>query len=79
MAHEETVHKITYAFNVTIDRDDDEDEDRCYSACCRELTGCHIHASSETEALGKMEKAIGIWLDIADRCIDDDFHVEDYF
>jgi len=78
MAHEETVHKITYTFNVTIDRDDDEDEDRCYSACCRELTGCRVHASSETEALERIDEAIGRWLFFANRCIDDDFDVEDY-
>lgn len=79
MAHEETVQKIRYTFNVTIDRDNDEDEDRRYSVCCRELTGCDVHASSEIEALDKMETAIGIWLHFANRCIDDDFHVEDHF
>ena len=72
-------YKVTHEFEVEIERDDDEEnEGQRYTACCMGLTGCRVHASTEAEALDKIRTAIDIWLDFADRQMDDEFDVEDY-
>ncbi len=78
MAHNETSHKITHLFSVTVSLDIEEDEDRRYLADCSELAGCSVHASSEVEALNKIKTAVDIWIDHANRSIDDDFDIEDF-
>jgi len=78
MGKKDKIHKIMHTFNIEIERDEYEDVDRRYWACCSELMGCHVHASSESEALTKINRAIGIWLDYANRSLGDDFRVEDY-
>jgi len=65
-------HKITYTFDVEIERDDEEEEGRRYRACCPRLTGCHVYASNEAEALDKMRRAIDIWLEFACRQFGDE-------
>ena len=72
MGDELTVHQITYMFDVEVEPDSDEEEDRRYQASCSRLTGCVVHAGSEAAALRKMEQAIGIWLDVADGQLGDD-------
>jgi len=71
-------YKIIHEFEVETERDDDEDDERRYVAYCKGLTGCRVHASTETEVLEKIETAISIWLDFADRQMNDEFDVEEY-
>jgi len=65
-------NKVTYTFDVEIERNDDEEEDRRYQAYCGKLTGCRVYASTEEKALGKMKQAIDIWLGLADLQLTDD-------
>ena len=69
MVYEETNHTIVHRFQVTLTRCDDEDRDRRYEASVSGLSGCTAHAASKAEALRKIRKAIGVWLDLADRLV----------
>lgn len=71
MDEQATKHKVSHMFEVEIERTDEEqDGQRCYQACCRELTGCRVYASSKHKALRKIREAKGDWLDLADRQLD---------
>lgn len=65
MTEERVMYKVTHIFEVEIDETDEEDKERRYQACCRELTGCTVYASSKRKALQKIRKAIPVWLDLA--------------
>ena len=69
MVYEETNHTIVYRFQVSLTRCDDEDRDQRYEASVSGLSGCTAHAASKAEALRKIRKAIGVWLDRADRLV----------
>jgi predicted RNase H-like HicB family nuclease len=72
MAYEATTRKVTHTFEVEVERNDDEEEDRRYQAYCGRLTGCRVYASSKSKALRKIRQAIDIWLELADRQFADD-------
>lgn len=72
MTYEATTHEVTRTFEVEVERDDDVEEGRRYQAYCQRLTGCRVHASSETEVLRKMEQAVDMWLDLADDQLSED-------
>jgi predicted RNase H-like HicB family nuclease len=63
---------MTHTFEVEVERNDDEEEERRYQAYCGRLTGCRVYANSKTKALRKIRQAIDIWLDLADRQLTDD-------
>ena len=67
-----TTHQITYVFDVDVELDNDEEEDRRYQASCSRLTGCVVHASCEAAVLRRMGQAIDIWLDVADAQLSED-------
>ena len=69
---------IPWEFEVEIEQDDDQEEGRRYWAHCHRLTGCSVHASTELKAMERIKEAIGVWLDFADRQMDDEFNVEDF-
>jgi len=72
MAYEVTTRKVGYTFEVEVERNDDEEEERRYQAYCGRLTGCRVYASSKSKALRKIRHAIDIWLNLADRQLTDD-------
>ncbi len=72
MTHEVTTRKVTHTFEVEIEHNDDEEEDRRYQADCMRLTGCRVYASSKAKALRKIGQAIDIWLELADRQFTDE-------
>ncbi len=72
MAYEATTHKVTHTFEVEVEPNDDEEEDKRYRAYCRGLSGCQVYASSKAKALRKIRQAIDIWLDLADRQFSDE-------
>jgi len=60
MAYEVTTHKMPLTFEVEVERNDDEEEDRRYQTYCGRLTGCRVYASSKAKALRKIRQAIDI-------------------
>jgi predicted RNase H-like HicB family nuclease len=75
-----TTHTVIREFKVEIERIDADDEDmECqYKASCPQLTGCTVHASSRDEAENKIERAIDVWIDYANRQLDS-FDVDNLF
>ena len=67
-----TKHKVTHIFEIDMERDEEEEKERRYKACCSELSGCRVYASSKRKALRKIRLAIKLWLDLADRQFSDD-------
>lgn len=71
-----TTHTVIREFKVEIERIDADDEDMEYEANCPQLTGCIVHANSRDEAENKIERAIDVWIDYANRQLDS-FDVEE--
>ena len=69
---------IPWEFEVEIEHDEHAENFEKYSARCKWLTGCVVHASNEAEALNRIKTAIGIWLNFANRQVSLDFKVERY-
>jgi len=63
---------VTRRFEIEVEEDDDAIEHKRYTAWCKGLSGCEVHASSEAAAIRKIKEAIGIWIDLANRQIRDD-------
>lgn len=72
MTEERTMYRVAHIFEVEIDEADEEDKERHYQACCGELTGCTVYASSKRKALRKIREAIAAWLHLANRQFGDD-------
>ncbi len=45
MASEVTKHTVTLAFEIELERDDDEEGDKRYRVSCDKPTGCQMYAS----------------------------------
>jgi hypothetical protein len=58
---------LVYQFEIDIQCDANEGPDRLYQAACMGLSGCVVYAGSESKALKKMQKAIPVWLRLANR------------
>jgi hypothetical protein len=58
---------LAYQFVIDIQCDANEGPDRLYQAACIGLPGCVVYAGSEGKALKKMQKAIIVWLKLANR------------
>lgn len=71
-----TTHKIIYEFKIEIERIKKDDENIEYQARSSQLAGCNIHADNIEEAKSKIEQAITVWIDYANRQLDS-FDVEE--
>jgi len=71
MAYEVTNHNVVRRFQVQIERDDNETEDKRYQASGKGLSGCRVYASDKTKALRKIRQAIDTWLYLADHQLRD--------
>jgi hypothetical protein len=58
---------MVYQFEIDIQCDANEGPDRLYQAACRGLSGCVVYADNEGKALKKVQKAIIVWLKLANR------------
>ena len=72
MANESTIHKVNHTFEIEIEQNDEEEDDRRYQAHCGRRTGCRVYASSNAKALRRISQAIDIWLNLADRQLTDE-------
>jgi predicted RNase H-like HicB family nuclease len=67
-----TNHKLTLTFEVDLELDNSEEAARRYRASVTRLIGCGVYASTETQALHKIRQALDIWLELANRQIQDE-------
>ena len=67
MGNDVTKHTINIGFEVELERDDNEEEDRRYRANCFKLAGCQVYANSDTQAVHKIKQAIEVWIELANR------------
>ncbi len=74
----ERTYRVLRSFKVNVEecQDDDDDTGKHYRACCLELTGCTVDASTKSEALCRIREAIGVWIDLVQRQLTDE---ERYF
>jgi hypothetical protein len=72
MGIEVTKYKITFSFEVELERDENEEQESLFQASVTGLEGCQVHASSKARVLRKIRKAIDIWLTLANRQFADD-------
>jgi len=67
MNHQRTSRRVSHAFEVEIECDEAEEGERRYQAWCRGLAGCWVYAGTRAKAVRKIRRAIGIWLELANR------------
>ena len=75
MTTDRGIHTVVRRFKVEVQECGDnngKDIGKHYEASCAELTGCTVRAGTESEALLKIRRAIGIWIDLADRKLMDE-------
>lgn len=74
----ERTYRVLRSFKVNVEecQDDDDDTGKHYRACCMELAGCTVDASTKSEALCRIREAIGVWIDLVQRQLTDE---EQYF
>jgi predicted RNase H-like HicB family nuclease len=73
----ERIYRVLRSFKVNVEEcDDDDDMGKRYRACCLELTGCTVDASTKSEALCRIREAIDVWIDLVQRQLTDE---ERYF
>ena len=72
MADRRTSYDVDYIFQIEIDQDDDEGQERKYRALCSGLSGCQVRAPTKAGALRKIRQAIDAWLDYANGLLGDD-------
>ena len=73
MSHQ-TTSRVTHAFEVEIECDEGEEEERRYLAWYRGLTGCRVYASTQDKALRKIRQSIKVWLELANRQMEGQDH-----
>jgi len=71
MTQQTTSHWVTHTFEVEIECDQGEEEEKRYQAWCGGLTGCWVYASTQAKALRKIRQAIAVWLELANRQMED--------
>jgi len=74
----ERTYQVLRGFKVNVEEchEDDDDTEKHYRACCLELAGCMVDASTKSEALCRIREAIGVWIDLVQRQLTDE---EQYF